>query len=201
MDAAAVSRASSHGVGLTVRYEHRFPTGPNGESLPSYAVAVGCGVAGDGESIAAALADLRNFMTPAPARQIEAWLAELSVLAPKRQDDEFTEELRLVSYASRLSRYPADVVRDVLLGRAHRFFPSWFELERLCNAATGPRKQMIAALERGPARQDPPRRPPTDEEKERIRSLVNELFPMRSQEMRDAAIDEMTKGDCMRGEA
>ena len=66
MDKAAVSRASSHGVALRVRYESRYPSGPNGERLPSYDVAIGCEASGG--NIEAALSDLRNFLTPAPIR-------------------------------------------------------------------------------------------------------------------------------------
>jgi hypothetical protein len=198
MDKAAVSRALSHGVALKVRYDSRYPSGPNGERLPSYDVAIGCEVSGG--NIEAALSDLRNFLTPAPIRQIEGWLAELSVIVAKRADDEFAEELRVTAYASRLSRYPADVVRSVLLKNTYRFFPTWDELEKRCEALTSPRRHMIAALERGPAPPEPIRRPPTDEERARIKALIDEMFPMRSQEMRDAAVDEALKGDCMVGE-
>ena len=130
MDKAAVSRASQHGVGLRVRYECRFPSGPNGEHLPSYMVAVACEVSPSGDHDAA-LADLRNFMTPAPMREIEAWLAVLSVTVAKRQEDEFTEELRLTAYASRLARYPADVVKTVT-GQTFKFWPTWEEIEKRC---------------------------------------------------------------------
>jgi len=200
MDKAAVSRALSHGAGLAVRYELRFPSGPNGERLPSYQVAVGCDVDGSPEAVEAALADLRNFMTPAPIREIEGWLAELSVITAKRQDDGFAEELRVTAYSSRLSRYPADVVRSVLLKSTYRFFPTWDELEKRCAAMTGPRLHMIAALERGPTPEESKRRPATDDEKARIAALVDEIFPMRSKEMRDAAVAEMVQGDCMKVE-
>src|SRR6056297_2500545 len=73
MDKAAVSRASSHGVGLRVRYEGRYPVGPNGERLPSYDVAVFCDVDGSPEDVQRALDDLRNFMAPAPMLKIEEW--------------------------------------------------------------------------------------------------------------------------------
>lgn len=198
MDKAAVSRALSHGVALTVRYDSRYPSGPNGERLPSYDVAIGCEVSGG--NIEAALSDLRNFLTPAPTRQIEGWLAELSVIVAKRADDEFAEELRVTAYASRLSRYPADVVRSVLLKNTYRFFPTWDELEKRCEALTSPRRHMIAALERGPAPPEPARRPATEEERARVKALVDELFPMRSPEMRASAVDEALKGDCMMGE-
>ncbi len=187
MDAAAVSRASSHGVGLRVKYEGRYPTGPNGERLGSYVVAVGCDVseAGDRES---ALADLRNFMTPAPMRQIEGWLAELSVLVAKRQGDEMEEGLRVTAYASRLARYPADVARAVTVGASYKFWPTWDELEKRCEALTSPRRQMIAALERGPAPKDPEYRDPTAEEKARIQALIDEMFPSANQGEKDNAM-------------
>jgi len=201
MDKAAVSRASSHGVGLRVRYESRYPSGPNGERLPSYDVAVGCDIGGTPDGIAAALADLRNFMTPAPAREIEGWLAELSVIVARRADDAFADELRVAAYASRLGRYPADVVRLVLLGQTYRFWPTWEELEKRCEAMTGPRRHMIAALERGHEPKEPDRRPPTDAERDRVSDLVNELFPDVSWEMRPVAADEAQRGNCMAGPA
>ncbi len=201
MDAAAVSRASSHGVELKVRYELRFPSGPNGERLPSYSVAVGCEVDGTTNALESAIEDLRKFLTPAPARDIEAWLAELSVIVARRADDEFGEELRIAAYASRLGRYPADVVRDVLLRQSYRFWPTWEELEKRCDAMTGPRRHMLHAMERGPATPEPVRRAATEAERARIQELVDEMFPMRSPEMRKRAVDEALRGNCMGGAA
>lgn len=200
MDKAAVSRASSHGVGLRVKFSGRYPTGPNGENLPSYTVATGCEIDGKPENVQAALADLRNFMTPAPMRQIEEWIARLSVITAKRKDDAFSEELRITEYASRLSQYPADVVHAVLMEYSYTFFPSWGELRGWCEALTSPRRQMIAALERGPEPPAPVRRAATAEEKARIQSLVDEMFPSKSAEERKAAVEEVTKGDCMTGD-
>lgn len=187
MDKAALSRASQRGVGLRVKYEGRYPTGPNGESLGSYVVATACEVSLSGDH-EAALADLRNFMTPAPVREIEAWLAVMSVTVAKRRDDEFTEELRLTTYAARLSRYPADVAKAVTEA-TYTFWPTWEEMERRCEALTSPRRQMIAALERGPAPPEPAYRPPTAEEKARIQALVEEMFPAASAEEKQSAMD------------
>lgn len=198
MDTAAVSRASSHGVGLAVKYEWRFPSGPNGERMPSYQVAVACEVSQSGDH-EAALADLRNFMTPAPIRQIEGWLAELSVIVARRSDDEFADELRVSVYSSRLSRFPADVVRHVLLNDTYRFWPTWDELGNRCKAMTAPRMQMIAALERGPKPKEPERRPPTQEERDRIQALIDETFPSQSAADRKAAVDIALRGNCMSG--
>lgn len=194
MDRAAVSRASSHGVGLTVKYELRFPSGPNGEYLPSYQIAVGCEVSPDGNH-AAALADLRNFMTPAPVRKIEEWLAELSVIVARRKEDEFADELRVSVYSSRLSRFPADVVRSVLIDATYKFWPTWAELEKRCKALTAPRVQMIAALDRGPMQAPAPRPEKTAEERARIQELVDEMFPSVSQKWRDDAVGEAMNGD------
>lgn len=195
MDKAAVSRASQHGVGLQVKYEGRYPTGPNGERLGFYMVAVGCEISEGGDR-EAALNDLRNFMTPAPIREIEAWLAVLSVTVAKRRDDEFTEELRLTTYASRLARYPADVVRQVT-GATYSFWPTWEEMEKRCEALTGPRRQMILAIERGPAKPDV-YRPPTADERARIQALIDEMFPTHTQEGREKAVDIALQGNCIK---
>jgi hypothetical protein len=188
MDKAAVSRASQHGVGLRVKTEGRYPSGPNGERLPCYVIATGCEIAPGGD-VKAALSDLRNFMTPAPIRQIEAWLAELSVIVAKRQGDEMEESLRLTAYAGRLSRYPADVAKAVTTGTSYKFWPSWEEMEKRCEILTSPRRQMIAALERGPAKPEREYRAPTAEEKIRIEELVQQMFPLASAAERKDAVD------------
>lgn len=196
MDKAAVSRALSRGVGLQVKYEWRFPSGPNGEYMNSYQVAVGCNISQHGDR-EAALQDLRNFLTPAPIRAIEAWLAELSVIVARRKDDEFADELRVSVYSSRLSRFPADVVRTVVIEQSYRFWPTWEELEKRCKALTGPRLQMIAALERGPEPIEPQRRAPTDDERARIAALVEEMFPDQTPKDRSDAVEIALRGNCM----
>ena len=199
MDKVAVSRARQHGVGLVVRYEGRYPSDKDGNPLPSYSLAVGCSVAVDEpEKLQDAICDMRNFMTPAPARQVEGRLAELSVIVAKRQDDDLNESLRLEAYASRLCRYPADVARAVLLGRSYKFWPTWQELEIECNRLTAPRKNMLMALENWTEpKHEPERRSATEEEKARVAAMVSEMFPRVSQEWRDAAVAEAMAGRCM----
>lgn len=193
MTQAAELRARSHGVGLRVRYEGRYPEGGG-----FYEVAVGCDVDGYPSQRKAALADLRNFMTQAPIRAVEAWLAELSVLVAKRQDSDMAEELRVEAFASRLSRYPADVARAATIGRKPmwQFWPTWAELEAECEKLVSPRRAMIAALER-PVVQEPERRPATAEEKARVAELVAQMFPGVSRETRERAVNEAMAGDCM----
>ena len=199
VDKVAVSRARQHGVGLVVRYEGRYPSDKDGNPLPSYTLAVGCSIAVDEpEKLAFAIADMRNFMTPSPVRQVEAWLAELSVIVAKRQDDDLNETLRLEAYASRLSRYPADVVRSVLLGRTYKFWPTWQELEIECEKLIAPRKNMLLALQNWKEpKHEPERRSATEEEKARVAALVAEMFPGVSQEWRDAAVADAMSGRCM----
>lgn len=183
-----------------MRYEFRYPEGPNGEHLPSYQIAVGCEISPTGNH-EGALADLRNFLTPAPVRLIEEWLAELSVIVARRQDDQFADELRVSVYSARLSRFPADVARTVLIDQTYKFWPTWEELEKRCKALVGPRIQMIAALERGPVQPEPKRPELTVEARARIQNLVDEMFPSVSQEWRDAAVNEALKSEPATGEA
>ena len=199
MDAAAVSRASSHGVTLKVKLDGGAVYDANGNMIDYRTYAVGAVANGTEAAKKAALADLRNFMLPAPVRQIEFWLAELSVIVARRADDEFGEELRITAYSSRLSRYPADIARHALLGIPHKFWPAWSELEAICNKLASHRQQMIAALERPPAPPEPERRPPTQAERDRIQALIDEMFPGQSQEDRTRAVDIALQGNCMTG--
>lgn len=197
MDAAAVLRALSHGVVLQVQYEGRYPSGPNGERMESYQVAVGCDIRGSLEERQAAADDLRKFMIPPTQQQVEAWIAELSVTVAKRPDDAFTEELRITVYGNRLMNYPADIVHSALSDPPHRFFPTWEELKTLCERRASPRRNMLAALERGPLPQARQYRPPNQDERDRIKVLVDEQFPMRAPEIREKAFEAALKGNCM----
>jgi hypothetical protein len=197
INSAAVSRARSHGVTLEVRYESRFPTGPSGEYLPAYDVAVGCEIMGTTAQREAALADLMKFQVPAPARHIEEWITELSVITAGKSRDGITAELTLTAYSSRLSQYPADVVQYVLRERTWKWFPTWEELEKVCEAKAGPRRHMISALSRPEPDRSPRRRRPTKEERDRVQAMVDEMFPMKPRKEREAAVDLALRGNCM----
>ena len=194
MDKAAVLRISQHNVGLEVKYEGRYPTGPNGEKLPSYRVAVGCNIDGSTEDRCRALADMEKFMTPASVPDIEGWLAELSVISAKRQESGFSEGLRLTAFASRLSRYPADIARCVVLEHKWKFWPTWAEMGHACDVLVAARNQMLAALMKE-EEQEIVRRPPTQEEKDRMAALVDELFPDVSKRYKERALKEIMNDD------
>lgn len=129
--------------------EARFPTGPNGDSLPTYYVNhVGFAVADDLAGVGAFKPVAQRYMAPAPGQVIEAWLAELDAITARRPDDEVTAAVRLRAYTNRLSEYPADIARHALLGRTWRFFPTWEELRAICEQEMAERRAMVAALDR-----------------------------------------------------
>lgn len=195
MDKAAESRALSHGVELRIKYQSRFP-----KSGGSYDIAVGCDIRGTEAQRRAAVADLVGFQTPAENDHIEDWLAELSVITAGRGPDGISAELLVNAYSSRLRQFPADVVRWALLVKTWKWFPTWEELEGLCKAKASPRRHMIAAMSALPPPPEPVNRPPTEEEREAIQKMIDEMFPTKTAEDRKAAVDEALKGDCMIGE-
>lgn len=144
VDKAALSRASSLNAGLVMRMV---------EGLP-----IKVSVAGDAAARREAINALAGFVTPAPRSQIEEWLAELSVITRRKQDDDITENLRLSAYSSRLSDYPADVAREALLKHKWLFFPAWAELQDVCDKLAAPRRAMLWHLENAPQAQEPDER-------------------------------------------
>jgi len=139
------SLASSHGVDLSSgkrlvgRYDEYGAY--IGSDLVPDVVKAG-GTPEQRQTVADAIAET---MRPAPRDTIEAWIAELSVIAPSRQDDEMTAMLRLEAYGRRLAGYPGDMVQQVLLGRTWRFFPSWHELQQQLEPMVREREAMRAA--------------------------------------------------------
>jgi len=192
MDKAAESRALSHGVALRIKYQSRYPAGGG-----SYEVAVGCDIHGTDAQRQAAIADLQGFQTPPEKEHIEDWLAELSVITAGRGPDGISAELLVSAYSSRLSLFPADVVRWALLTKTWKWFPTWDELESICKAKASPRRHMIAALSKPEPDPEPVMRAPTQEERDRIQALVDEMYPQKSAEERKAAVDIALRGDCM----
>lgn len=150
VDSLAVSRASQLGVDMTVRTDFVAVKSGNGRIIGYHTPVRGVDVTGTDEARQAVSASLDRLKTPATVPALEAWLAELSVITRKRQDDEFSESLRLTAYASRLSAYPADIARAALMDRAWTFWPSWSELHEECERLYQPRRAMLAAVSLAP---------------------------------------------------
>lgn len=166
VDAAIVSQASSQGVALTVECDYRFPRDERGNSLPIVTIVKRAKAVGDKTACMELWNRMSSALAPADQRTAEAWLAELSVIVARRQEDEFTETLRVEAYAARLRRYPADIAKDALLGRSWRFWPAWAELEEICERAVAKRRAMIAALHDAAYREDRPVVPRIEESEE-----------------------------------
>lgn len=115
-------------------------------------------VLGDQDARDQAASALAGFMTPAPRSQIEEWVAELSVITRRRQDDDISERLRLSAYSARLAEYPADVAREALLRHKWLFFPAWAELQDVCEKLASPRRAMLWHLQNAPQAQKPDER-------------------------------------------
>lgn len=132
---------------------------------------------GTPEQMAAVADAITETLVPASRDTVEEWLAELSVIAPSRADDEMTAMLKLEAYGRRLAEYPADMVKHVLLGKTWRFFPSWFELEEQLKPLKRERDAMLAACLRtahNPAPTTPPE-PPERITAERAAEIMAEI--------------------------
>lgn len=147
-----VSRVQSLGVGLRVAPElqGRYGKGgdwlgyvPTGRTICTVDAKIG-GVSG----IVAAIAEIEKFMLPAPETLLEDWLATCGLRTVKREEESWIEDARLREYVRLLSGFPADAVREAVLGRAWHFFPSWGELRAVLDEVLAPRLAMKAGLER-----------------------------------------------------
>lgn len=135
VDSRLVSSALQCGVELRERYD------------PASRMMVMRATAKSLDEVDAVTSKFVHAMTPPTRDQSEAWIAELSVITARREDDPGTEALRLTAYASRLADYPADVVKHALLSRRWKFFPSWSELADACDELVLPRRRMMRALD------------------------------------------------------
>lgn len=193
VDSALVSRASSRGVTLRVTM-----TGGRTSEGGFDIWARGCEADGPADAMQQMIEDVEATMMPAPIDMIERWLAELSVIVARRPDDEFGDELRVTAYASRLSRYPADVARKAALGVSWKFWPAWSEMERVCERSVAGRRHMIDALRRGPQAKEARKLPTAEERAALVRQLVRNKFSDAPKGWRERAVAEVLKSDVMR---
>lgn len=110
-------------------------------------------IKGSPEAIEAMRQRMEGAFAPPQEPQIELWLAELDQIAPRRASSGADDDLRLRAYVTRLADYPADVVREALLQRRWRFFPSWAELAEVCDELVQHRRAVRAELDRAVQRE------------------------------------------------
>lgn len=115
-----------------------------GYEPPGFSVA---SVSGTHEAILTMHKRLENASSAATDEQMEVWLSELDVLAPRRASSAIDDDLRMQAYLTRLSTYPADVVHEALLHRTWSFFPNWAELKETCDELMKPRLAVQVELE------------------------------------------------------
>ena len=151
-----------------------FPEGPNGEYVPSYSVVTGCHAGGSPENKALMAEKVRKALTGPTRAQVEQWLARLSVITASRAASGTANKIKLHEYGLRLMAFPSDVVHHVLMERTWQFFPTWHELQQACERLEAPRRAMLRALE---SDQPEPEKfePPTQDQKERVKSMIDEL--------------------------
>jgi len=184
-EALCRSLTSTLGVMASLKAEGRFPN-----DAPAYRVVTGCEFEiADRENIPAAIAKVRQAMTPATQDQCEGWLVMLQAATARRQDSEATSAVAYALYTAELRQWPADVARAacerLARGKTGSTGPVWFptlaEVYRECDRMGSTRRVMLSALERGaPSPQLPfpsarGRPEPSESEKEIVHRSAQEV--------------------------
>lgn len=141
-------------------------------------------IGGSLEAITEMRSRMEGAFAPPADDQMEVWLAELDMIAPRRASSSNDDDLRMQAYINRLKDYPADVVREALLSRAWRFFPSWFELQEVCDELTAHRRAVRSELDRA-------------EQKARERALPRHATPEEVQAQSEAVAAQKARANRM----
>lgn len=93
-----------------------------------------------------------SAMTKPTQMQAEEWIGGLSTVTVPRSQGDDASEVALTLYCARLSRYPADILKQVCLDFAlRRVKPNWFptlsEMDEACEKLTMKRQKLLDALE------------------------------------------------------
>ncbi len=106
-------------------------------------------VSGPDASLLEARKLVEDAMRAAPDRKLAGAVATLGTLVRRREYEEDEGRLQLHAYVAQLRRYPADVALEALSlwPSQSEFWPSWFELEQICERLVLRRRQILAALD------------------------------------------------------
>lgn len=101
------------------------------------------------EMIAAAWATIAPWFEPLDPRETVKRLAEMRLLVRRRNEANDDLDAQTALYASRLRKYPADVVSHVLTKWADReeWWPSWAEMKAQCDRHAKRRMALRRVLE------------------------------------------------------
>ena len=101
------------------------------ESLDANYNLVGYQVAGNDEDFKKAVELIDQYSQPLQAQELSGLLAQLYSLTKQRKESQLTLEIAFEAFGSRLEKYPADIVREVLQRWPDhsKWWPSWYELK------------------------------------------------------------------------
>lgn len=107
-------------------------------------------LAADPEHLDEARDLVRAAYEPLPRDEIVKLLARLKVVTIRRGEGEADLTLQFSAYADDLSKWPADVVREVLMAWDGKWWPALAELEDAMTPLATPRRKLLYALEHKP---------------------------------------------------
>lgn len=102
----------------------------------------------DPEEAMPVLNALEKLNEPMPREDITKELYRLTLCMAKRPDDDDDYKMRLAIYADDMREYPPDVVKAACLEirKYNKFFPTYSEIEHLCQRRVGFRRQALKEL-------------------------------------------------------
>ena len=164
-----VSRVHTFGVYAEIKYRNYFPSDPtNGQSLPGRRDVIGCETHGTPENKKLALEAILKANVPASDDKIKRWLVRLHIVTASRKHDQVHYDLTLEMYTEQLRKFPADIVKHVLVDADYKFFPALIDLTDACQRKLMPRRQLHQSLERGEVTEKPRGPRCSSEEADRI---------------------------------
>ena len=101
------------------------------EKLDSDYNLVGYQVAGNDDDLKKAVELIEQYSQPLQAQELSGLLAQLYSLTKQRKESQLTLDIAFEAFGSRLEKYPADIVREVLIKwpDQSKWGPSWHELK------------------------------------------------------------------------
>ena len=92
---------------------------------------VGYQVTGTDEDLKKAVQLIDQHSQPLQVQELSGLLAQLYSLTKQRKESQLTLDIAFEAFGSRLEKYPADIVREVLSKwpDQSKWWPSWYELK------------------------------------------------------------------------
>jgi hypothetical protein len=90
------------------------------------------------------------LLAPADEQSILGWIGLMGALVAKKDQGGEVSDLEVIAYAQKLSEWPGDVVREVLIRYpdTHKWWPEWATLRALLAEASAERMAIAASYRR-----------------------------------------------------